>query len=220
MRTARPRASSHTRSSAKRIPNVWIERVHGSSRPHGAPVGRPARPSRRARRVVATRTTSPPTWATGRRARRRGIAGSTRVKGPRGSGFAPAGSESARGLVRRRAAALALESRHELVQPQLLEAPADGLQLARAEVDQLAALLAQVERLAQTGLAGVQPADDLLDPGGGRLVGAGLGVLGHGSSSSMRARTRSSWTRTDTARAARAAAALVSRAPASSSTSA
>src|SRR5437763_855587 len=83
--------------------------------------------------------------------------------------------------------------------------------IERAELDQLAALLAHVERLAQAGLAGVQPADDLLDPGGGRLVGAGLGVLGHGSSSSMRARTRSSWKRTDTARAARAAAALVSR---------
>ena len=68
-------------------------------------------------------------------------------------------------------AAGVVQPRHELLQAQFLEPLADGVQLAGAVLDQLASLLDQVERLAQPGLAGVQPADDLLDPGHRRLVG-------------------------------------------------
>ena len=67
----------------------------------------------------------------------------------------------------------ALEASDELVEPELLEALADGVELAGAELDERAALLAEVERLAQAGLAGVQAPDDLLDPRGRGLVGGG-----------------------------------------------
>ena len=49
------------------------------------------------------------------------------------------------------------EPRHELVEPQLLEPAPDGFELGGAELDEPAALLAQLERLAQAGLAGVEP---------------------------------------------------------------
>ena len=81
--------------------------------------------------------------------------------GSKGAGCACCGSARAAGL----------EPRDELVEPQLLEPAADGLELRRAVLDQDAALAAQLQRLAQAGLAGVQPADDLLDAGGGGLVG-------------------------------------------------
>ena len=54
-------------------------------------------------------------------------------------------------------ATLLLEPRHELVEAQLLEALADRVELGGAELDQAAALAAELERLAQAGLAGVQP---------------------------------------------------------------
>ena len=57
-----------------------------------------------------------------------------------------------------------LEPRHQLLEPQLLEPAADRVELAGAVLDQVAALLDEVERLAQAGVAGVEPADDLLDP--------------------------------------------------------
>ena len=108
-------------------------------------------------------------------------------------------------LVRGRLAAL--QPLHQLVQLELLEALADGLQLGGAVVHQLAALADQVQGLAQSGLARVQALDDLLDPGRGGLVAAwGLFVV---HSSSILARTRSSRKRTDTCPAARAAAAVV-----------
>src|ERR687889_52416 len=60
-----------------------------------------------------------------------------------------------------------LEPRDELVEAELLEALCDGVELACAELDQAAALLAELERLPQAGLAGVEAADDLLDAGAG-----------------------------------------------------
>src|SRR5215208_3214229 len=67
--------------------------------------------------------------------------------------------------------AAALEPLDELVEPQLLEALADGFELGRAELDQPAAFLAELEGLPQAGLARVEPPDDRLDPRAGRLVG-------------------------------------------------
>ena len=80
-----------------------------------------------------------------------------------------------------------LQPGDELVEAQLLEPAADGVELGRAELDEPAALADEVERLAQPGVAGVQPPDDLLEAGGRGLVGLGLGrparsclVLGQG----------------------------------------
>ena len=67
----------------------------------------------------------------------------------------------------------------QLVESQLLEPAADGVELGGAELDELAALADQVERLAQLGVSGVEPRDDLLEPCGSRLV-ASLGSA-HGS---------------------------------------
>ena len=100
---------------------------------------------------------------------RRGLRGGT--AGWRGvaSGRIGAASASARG-------AAGLEPGDELVELELLEAAADGLELAGAELDEPPALLAELERLAQPGLAGVQAADDRLDARAGRLVGEGGSV--------------------------------------------
>ena len=62
-------------------------------------------------------------------------------------------------------AAAGLEPGDQLVQPQFLEPRPDRLELAGAELDSAAALLAQLQRLAEPGLAGVEAADDLLDGG-------------------------------------------------------
>ena len=64
-----------------------------------------------------------------------------------------------------------LEPGDQLVQAQLLQASTDRLELRRAELDEPAALLAELERLAQARLAGVEPADDGLDARAGGLVG-------------------------------------------------
>ena len=78
--------------------------------------------------------------------------------------------------------AAGLQARHEVAEVQLLEALADGLELCGAQLDERAALAAQLERLAQPGLAGVQALDDLLQARRGVLVaqrrGCGL-RLGH-----------------------------------------
>ena len=58
----------------------------------------------------------------------------------------------------------AFEPGHQVVQAQLLEALADRVELGGAVLDEVAALLDELERLAQAGVARVQPADDLLDP--------------------------------------------------------
>src|SRR5688500_17445929 len=53
-----------------------------------------------------------------------------------------------------------LEARDELIQPQLLQATADGLELGGAQLDERAPLAAELERLAQPRFAGVQALDD------------------------------------------------------------
>ena len=55
-RTTRPSASSQYRSRSKRMPKVWTARVRGSSSAWSGGRERSARPSRRARNVLATRT--------------------------------------------------------------------------------------------------------------------------------------------------------------------
>src|SRR5208282_5112785 len=50
------------------------------------------------------------------------------------------------------------------------ERVADGLELLRAQLDQRLALAHQLECLVQRSLAGVQAADDLLDPRRRRLI--------------------------------------------------
>src|SRR5919198_4470517 len=94
----------------------------------------------------------------------------------------------------------------ELVEPQLLEPAPDRVELARAELDEPAALLAEVQRLAQPGLAGVQSLDDLLEPRRGGLVGL-RGVHAPSSGfleSVIRAPTRPSPKNSRTSRASRA----------------
>src|SRR5688500_11783703 len=70
-----------------------------------------------------------------------------------------------------RGRAAGFEAGDELVEPELLQTAADGLEFAGAELHQPAALLAKLERLAQSGLARVEAPDDLLDARAGRLVG-------------------------------------------------
>src|SRR3954452_15494790 len=81
-----------------------------------------------------------------------------------------AGRKSGREGLSRALGRGALETRHELVQLQLLQALAHRVQLARGELDQALALLAELERLAQAGLVRVEPPDDLLEPLDGPLV--------------------------------------------------
>ena len=85
------------------------------------------------------------------------------------------GGDAARAAALSRRARPGLEPRHELAELQLLQPLADGLELGRAALDERAALAAQLERLAQPRLAGVQALDDLLQARGGRLVGERLG---------------------------------------------
>src|SRR3954469_23134982 len=91
-------------------------------------------------------------------------------------------------------AALAVpQAGDEVLEAQLLEPPADLVELGGAELDQVAALADQVERLAQAGLAGVQAPDDRLEARGRGLVRLRLGgLLGHPSSSVMVASTGAS----------------------------
>src|SRR6476661_1481445 len=115
-------------------------------------------------------------------------------------------------------AAARLEAGDQLVEAQLFEAAADGVELGGAELDELPALLDEVERLAQAGLARVQAADDLLQARGRRLVGAlGCGGLVH---SSILARTSPSPKNSRTRPASRAPARVVIRLPSPSSTTA
>src|SRR5687768_10405006 len=69
-----------------------------------------------------------------------------------------------------------LEPGDELVELELLEPLPDRIELGGADLDEPAALLAELERLAQAGVAGVQTADDLLEAARGLLVGGALGV--------------------------------------------
>src|SRR5829696_1283055 len=87
--------------------------------------------------------------------------------GPAGVGVASGG------LGGRARAAADLEPGDQFVEAELLEALGDGVELAGAELDEAPALLAELERLAQAGLARVEAADDVLDAGAGGLVGEG-----------------------------------------------
>ena len=78
----------------------------------------------------------------------------------------------------------------ELVQLQLLQPLAHRVELAGAVVDQLAALAAEVEGLAQARLARVEAVDDLLQP-----LDRGLVARGRLSSSSPRSGLRRLWRR-------------------------
>src|SRR3954454_7617093 len=85
---------------------------------------------------------------------------------------------------------LLLEPCHELLEAQLLEPLTDRLELARAELDEPAALAHELEGLAQPGLSGVQALDDRLQPRGGGLVG--LLLVSHRPRWSHRRRRRRS----------------------------
>src|SRR5207249_2519510 len=108
-----------------------------------------------------------------------------------------------------------LEPLNERVEAQLLQPAADGVELARAELDQGLGLGDQVVSLAQPGLARVQADDDLLHACLRALVG-----LGDRLAHVILASTASSVKRTRTAPAARAACAVVTSSPPASSTSA
>src|SRR3954447_26883546 len=68
----------------------------------------------------------------------------------------------------------ALEPGDQVVRLQLLEPLADCIELACRVLDQLAALLHELERLAQAGLVRVEAGGDRLQPVDLRLVGARL----------------------------------------------
>ncbi len=108
----------------------------------------------------------------------------------------------------------ALQPRHELLEAELLETAGHLVELVGAELDEVAALLHEVERLPQARLPGVEPANDLLDPGDRRFVGA---LVVH---QVTRASATSSWKRRRTSFAARAAFADVSALSSVSDTSA
>src|SRR3954447_23883040 len=99
-----------------------------------------------------------------------------------------------------------LEPGDQLVEAQLLQPLADGLELARCELDQALALGAELERLAQPGLVRVEPADDLLEPLDGGLVSGCC--CGHRASSVL-ARTAPSASRASNVFASRSAAAVM-----------
>src|SRR3954468_20516176 len=113
------------------------------------------------------------------------------------------------------------EAGDEVLEAQLRQAPAHLVELGRAELDQVAALAHQVQRLAQAGLAGVQAPNDRLQPRGRGLVRLRLGgLLAHPSSPAMVASTAASAKNSRTAAAGGGAGALVMTLPARSSTTA
>src|SRR3954453_4240024 len=89
-----------------------------------------------------------------------------------------------------------LEPRDQVVQPKLLQTRSDRVELARRELDQALPLAAQLERLAQSRLVRVEPADDLLEPLDGSLVCHRLSAHLLPPFSSTRAPTRPSANRT------------------------
>src|SRR3954454_858504 len=125
------------------------------------------------------------------------------------------------GLGRRARAGAGLEAGDELVEAELLEALRDRVELAGAELDEAAGLLAELERLAEPGLARVEAAYDLLDARAGGLVGEG-GSVAHDPSPYGWGRTDTvpSWSLSVSSACSRAAAADVTGSPAGSSTSA
>src|SRR5215212_218253 len=68
----------------------------------------------------------------------------------------------------------ALEAGDQVVELQLFEALAHGVELPGGVLDQLAAFLHKLECLAQAGLVRVEAADDRLEPLDGGFVRAGL----------------------------------------------
>src|SRR3954452_20801230 len=63
------------------------------------------------------------------------------------------------------------EARYELVEAEFLKALADGLELGRAELDETPSFAAQLQRLPEAGLPGIQAGDDRLQAGAGGFVG-------------------------------------------------
>src|SRR6185312_1309350 len=158
---------------------------------------------------AGSRSRPPPAGPPGRSPR-------SRARGPRGG---PRCSRPAR---------LALESRDELVELELLQRAPDRRELPRALLDQRLALGDQRERLLQARLARVQPPDDLFDPSRGLLVGEPLGRRARVRACSRlgahrftaRAGSSPSAKRSESSPDALAAAALVTGSPAGEETSA
>src|SRR5215204_1899350 len=107
------------------------------------------------------------------------------------------------------------ELARKLVELQLLQPRPHGVQLSGAVGHELAALTAEIEGLAQAGLAGVEAIDDLLQPLDCHLIALGLVRQ---SSSSILAQTLPSENRSLTRSAAVASRALVTAVPSLAST--
>ena len=115
-------------------------------------------------------------------------AGHRRAQGPTGNGYRylrETGLDRSEIVGRRRGrrarrrllfAGPGLELADEVVEVEPLKLAGDGIELALAVLDERLALAAELERLAQLGLAGVEPDDDLLEPLDGGLVAARLRV--------------------------------------------
>src|SRR6185312_5624120 len=116
-----------------------------------------------------------------------------------------------RGLARRLSGRF--EPRNQLVQAELFEALTHRLELAGRVLDQLAALAAQVERLAQAWLARVELLDYLLDAVDRGLVAGGRCCRHLSTSSRTRAGTLPSAMRSSNSRTSRTAAAPASGRP-------
>src|SRR5437764_2588856 len=103
-----------------------------------------------------------------------------------------------------------LEAGEQIVEPQLLQALPDLLQLGCGVLDQGLALAAEIQGLAQAGLVRVEPRDDLLEPLDGTLVALRLNAHGPSSLPVTWAGTEPSAMRRSKLPAARTAAAPVS----------
>src|SRR4051794_31763726 len=80
-----------------------------------------------------------------------------------------------------RRGARGFEASDQIVELQLFQALADGIQLAGGVLDQFAAFLDQLERFAQARLVGIEATDDRLEPLDGGLISALLSGHRHPS---------------------------------------